>query len=287
MMIQSSVVNSLYNFATVNADEVAHLYPNGIQNICDRQIDGLIIENFLSPTEVDKVVSQLNRKGPLEGSPFGDILIYGPALYVSSEDTRQYCRDALEFRRFCRQLFSGGQDFEGRMSDVLSSLSGGRVVELPKAADGSDYTPASIRVLETDQFMGWHFENQFLHCTPGYRELIPQIELSDHLAYFMVLSDAEAGGELVLYDIQWHETEWTDTENGGRRRNGTINGRLIAEVMEDYPQMIISPKPGSLVIFDGGRILHRVSAVKGNRRRITIGGFVAFSRQREKVFYWS
>lgn len=286
-MIQSPVVKSLYNFATVNAEEVAQVYPNGIQDICDRQIDGLIIENILYPTEIGKVVSQLNRKGPLEGSPFGDILIYGPALYVSSEDTGKYCQEAVEFRHFCRQLFSGGRDFERRMSEVLSTLSGGRVVELPKAADGSEYTPASIRVLETDQFMGWHFENQFLHCTPGYRELINKIELSDHLAYFVVLSDPEAGGELVLYDIQWHETEWTDRENGGRGCNGTINGRPLAEVMEEYSQMTISPKPGSLVIFDGGRILHRVSAVKGKRRRITIGGFVAFSRQREKVFYWS
>jgi Rps23 Pro-64 3,4-dihydroxylase Tpa1-like proline 4-hydroxylase len=74
---------------------------------------------------------------------------------------------------------------------------------------------------------------------------------------------------------------------GGRKRNGTVNGKLIADVMENYQQMPIKPKPGSLVIFDDSRILHRVSTVEGNRRRITVGGFVAFSENGEKVYYWS
>ncbi len=277
----------LYNLVEIDAKDLARQYPDGIANICDRKIDGLIIENFLCAEDITKVVNQLNQKGPFEGSPFGDILIYGPALYVSDANTEDYCDQATQFRKYCRHLFRGGVDFETRLRSVLGMMSGGREVEVPKAVDGSEYTPTTIRVLEEGQFMGWHFGNQFLHCTPGYKYLATQINTDVHLGYFLVLSAAEAGGELILYDLEWDQTEWTDTENGGRKRNGMVNGQLIADVMEEYAQMPISPKAGSLVIFDDSRILHRVSTVQGPRRRITVGGFVAFSQQKDKVYYWS
>jgi hypothetical protein len=285
-MVAASVGKSLYHFAELDVTELTH-YPEGIRDICERRIDGLIVENFLSQEDVSKVVSQLTRKGPFPGSPFGDVLIYGPALYVSNSDIHQYCEEAVHFRTYCRQLFSGGADFETRLTEVLGAMSGGRPVELPTTPEGSPYTPSTIRVLEEGQFMGWHFENQFLHCTPGYRHLSTLVGPEDHLSYFVVLSASEAGGELILYDLEWSETDWPDKEHGGTKKNGLVGGKLIAEVMEDYDKMSISPRAGSLVVFDGGRILHRVSAVEGSRRRITVGGFVAFSRHREKVYYWS
>jgi hypothetical protein len=286
-MMTIAAPKTLYNLVEIDAQDLARHYPDGIQDICDRKIDGLIINNFLSQEDITKVVSQLNEKGPFEGSPFGEILIYGPALYVSETNIQEYCEQATQFREYCRHLFRGGVDFETRLEEVLDMMSGGREVTVPKAANGSDYTPTTIRVLEAGQFMGWHFGNQFLYCTQGYKHLASQINTEAHLGYNLTLSAAESGGEIVLYDLEWDETEWEDRENGGRKRNGTVNGKLIADVMEEYDKMIVKPKEGSLMIFDDSRILHRVSTVKGSRRRITVGGFVAFSQNREKVYYWS
>lgn len=285
-MIKSPVAKSFYNFVELDVSEIGN-YPQGIIDICDRQIHGLIVKNFLSEEDISRVVSRLTRKDPFPGSPFGDVLIYGPALYVCDADITQYCEEAVDFRKYCRQLFSGGADFETRLTEVIGAMSGGRPVQLPVTPDGYAYTPTTIRVLETGQEMGWHFENQFLHCTPGYRHLETIVEPNDHLSYFVVLSAANAGGELILYDLEWSETEWPDKEHGGTKKNGLVNGQLIASVMEDYDQMFLSPEAGSLVVFDAGRILHRVSAVEGSRRRITVGGFLAFSKEREKLFYWS
>jgi hypothetical protein len=285
-MIQSPVSKSLYNFVELDVSEIEK-YPEGIRDICDRRIHGLIVKNFFSQEDISRVLSRLTRKGPFPGSPFGDVLIYGPALYICDADITQYCEEAVKFRKDCRQIFSGGADFETRLTEVLGAMSSGSPVELPVTPDGYTYTPTTIRVLETGQEMGWHFENQFLHCTPGYRHLETIVEPDDHLSYFAVLSAADAGGELVLYDLEWSETEWPDKEHGGTRKNGLVNGKLISSVMEDYDKMYLSPEAGSLVVFDAGRILHRVSAVEGSRRRITVGGFLAFSKNREKLFYWS
>lgn len=285
-MIQSTLAKPIYNFIELDVSEI-YKYPQGIRNICDRHIHGMVVKNFFSQEDISNVVSQLTRKRPFPGSPYGDVLIYGPALYVCDADITQYCQEAIDFRKYCRQLFSQGTDFETRLTEILGAMSGDCPVELPVTPSGYAYTPTTIRVLETGQDMGWHFENQFLHCTPGYRHLETIVEPEDHLSYFVVLSAAEAGGELVLYDLEWSQTQWPDKEHGGTKKNGLVNGKLIADVMEDYEKMYLSPEAGSLVVFDAGRILHRVSAVEGSRRRITIGGFLAFSKHREKLFYWS
>lgn len=276
----------LYRFDEIDISDLG-AHPDGLEDICEGSVDGFVIRNAFSPDEAARIAAQLTRRGPFPDAPFGNILIYGPALYVSESDLVRYRREAKEFRSFCRDLFAPGHDFEERIDEILAAMSGGRAVGLPAAPDGEPYTPATIRVLEVGQDMGWHFENQFLHATVGYRHLATLINHSDHLSYFVVLETPQAGGELVLYDLKWNETEWLDTEKGGIKRSGTAGGRPIADVMKERATMALSPPPGSLVVFDGGNILHRVSAVEQGGRRVTIGGFTAFAKGRENVYYWS
>ena len=48
-----------------------------------------------------------------------------------------------------------------------------------------------------------------------------------------------------------------------------------------------NPEPGDLLIFYGGRIWHRVEPILGSKPRITLGGFINFSDDDKKCFYWS
>ncbi len=276
----------LYRLEEISADDVGDR-PDGLQEICDGRVDGFVIRDAFTRAEVEAVAARLTRVGPFPDAPFGNILIYGPALYVSESNLERYRSEATEFRSFCADLFGAGRDFETRITEILTAMASGRGVTLPAAPDGNPYTPATIRVLEVGQEMGWHFENQFLHATVGYRHLSTLINHSDHLSYFVVLETPKAGGELLLYDLKYNQTEWLDTEGGGIRRTGTAGGRPIGEVMQSCARIGFTPSPGSLVVFDGGNILHRVSAVEEAGRRVTIGGFVAFSKGRQGVYYWS
>ena len=42
-----------------------------------------------------------------------------------------------------------------------------------------------------------------------------------------------------------------------------------------------------MCIFAGGHIWHVVEPVVGDVDRLTVGGFLAFSHDRERVLYWS
>ncbi|WDD92629.1 2OG-Fe(II) oxygenase [Burkholderia sp. FERM BP-3421] len=276
-----------YRFEELDAADLAGTRPNGLADISEGRVDGLIIHNAFSREEIERVSSRLTRREPLPDSPFGKVLIYGPALYIAESDLERYRREAAEFRVFCAQLFEGGRDFSSRIAELLGAMTGGRGLRVPNAPDGEPYTHATVRVLEVGQGIGWHFENQFLHATRGYRHLSTLVSHTDHLGFFIVLEAPRAGGELMLYGMRWEETEWLDKERGGIAHTGTIRGRPITDVMENYPRMSVTPPPGSLLVFNGGTILHRVVPVAEGGRRVTIGGFIAFSKGRQDVYYWS
>ena len=42
-----------------------------------------------------------------------------------------------------------------------------------------------------------------------------------------------------------------------------------------------------MVVFGSGRLYHRVEQVRGPRSRVTFGGFLAFDKDRKRIFYWS
>jgi hypothetical protein len=42
-----------------------------------------------------------------------------------------------------------------------------------------------------------------------------------------------------------------------------------------------------LLFFYGGRIWHRVNPIEGATTRITLGGFAAFSKNDQDIYYWS
>jgi hypothetical protein len=54
-----------------------------------------------------------------------------------------------------------------------------------------------------------------------------------------------------------------------------------------FDSVRIETGPGDLFFFPSARLLHRVSPVAGPKARITLGGFLALDRNRERVVYWS
>ena len=49
----------------------------------------------------------------------------------------------------------------------------------------------------------------------------------------------------------------------------------------------IKPKPGELLIFNGGHIWHKVEDIKGKSDRITVGGFMDMSADKTKWLFWT
>ena len=166
--------------------------------------------------------------------------------------------------------------FTAILEAAMRQLSGGRGVALAKS-EGGTYTPATIRQLPPGHQIPVHCGNFFLQTT-GYRELAQIMALEDQLSYFTPMQTPLAGGELLIYELEWGDP------GTPVHANGIFDGQVIEQA---EPACVLAPEAGDLLLFDGGRYYHKVSPVPGDRDRWTIGGFLGFSKDMSEIIYWS
>lgn len=271
------MTNRLFDFIEIDIDDVRR-YPSIVQDIYARKINGAIIHHAFSDETVEAMLERLKRNDPplcQTTYPWGRV--YGRVLVSPNTDLSQYFEDAKKFRSSCKILFGEGQDFETRIEEILNRVAGGLSTAVPQYADHRTYAPATIRVLEPGQGLRLHCGNQFLHRLPKLQHLSTISDLKNQLSYFVMLNTAEAGGDLLVYDIEWAETQ-----------NGILDGgQSIDEVIDTYDSLPLNLNAGDLLLFDGGRIWHQVTPVIGQQIRITIGGFISYSQDHRQIYYWS
>jgi hypothetical protein len=244
-------------------------YPDGINEIYQGQIDGILLKVVFSRAEMLAVTHKLQNKNyQLETVGYGTTLGY--VLAAASGQIDKYLRTAANLRAELKRLFS--TNFEAKLEATLSQMSGGREIELAREDDERIYTPATFRFLHPHRGgIGLHRDNEFL-VQPSYQHLNKVAKMVNSLSYFIIVDTPEQGGDLVLYDVPQEQSKT----------------RIKDLDLEKCPKRIISTDIGDMIIFRGGDILHQVTPdVEGKKTRITIGGFLAISKDDQKIFYWS
>ena len=259
---------------TIAADAVKQ-YPDGINQIYQEQLEGMIIKNVFSGAEMLRVQQELESPDLKTydvryGATLGQILV------AKGNDLSAYWQQAKLFRTAIKSIFQ--TDFEAKVEALFSQMSGGRKIELP-TEKGHAYSPATIRLARPQQGgIPPHTGNEFLDDS-AYDYLKTIAKVINGLSYFIVINKPEKGGELVVYDLPPEVLNKQETE----LEKIVINKQNL----EQYPQRQIVPDVGDMVIFKGGNIMHKVADILGDKTRITIGGFLALSQDESKIYYWS
>lgn len=258
------VTNKWLNFDA----ELASNYPDGINQIYQGKIDGMLLKGVFSKAEMLEVKQKLESESDdLETVRYGTTL--GCVLMAAGSDIERYFKSAESFRAKLNKLFN--TSFEARVEGVLSKMSGGRKVEVARENDERLYTPATVRFVYPNRGgMAAHKNNDFLD-KPYYNHLNQVAKMVNALSYFIVIEKAEEGGDLLLYDLS-------------EKQSMTFTNDLD---LESYSKTYITPDVGDMIVFHGGNIVHQITDVKGNKTRITIGGFLAMSKDEQKFLYWS
>lgn len=281
--IETCTLDSLSSFAGI-AEEM--LYLDGL--------DGLVVRGAFPPecaataahrllTPHDDLVRceipthELHRGWDFEDTS-SDALPYVVCrdLISSPLDQIAYFDSALRFRRGCRRLFRGGPDFQERVEAVLRVLGGNRAVDVPRGPAGQPYAHATARIWTAGHEIGIHCGLEIL-TVPGYAPVRELVDVTGQLSYFVLLQAPASGGALFLHDVRFSQLD------ADRRIDGWPV-EIVAAMRASIPIQLV---PGDLVIFDGGRIFHRVSVVGEGPNRITIGGFVALGPDHQTVLYWN
>ncbi|MHC5719332.1 MAG: 2OG-Fe(II)-dependent halogenase WelO5 family protein, partial [Nostoc sp.] len=96
------------------------------------------------------------------------------------------------------------------------------------------------------------------------------------------------GGELVIYGLEWDGEELvfenTNSKNGYSSRLYQQSHQVFDQ---QYGSMTFKPNIGDMMLFDGGHFYHCIVPTIGDRTRITIGGFLSFSKEHDTIYYWS
>ena len=131
-----------------------------------------------------------------------------------------------------------------------------------------------------------HCENSFLkqlnhRLCKFFNETL---DIEEALSFYAVLQK-DAGGDLLLFDKQW--SDYT-VDTGGLDELTRKNKHLFFKQDDNMEQTRLELQEGDMVVFRAAQIWHCIDEVRGNRDRVTIGGFIAPSKQDKKTIYsWS
>lgn len=285
----------LFNFLDIHVSEIEK-HPNALQDMLyNRSFEGMIIRDVLPEDVVEKVTSRLKNEqvdmSEILDSKFADAsngaYTLGENIVFADSTLQQYFDYAGIFRQKCRTLFEGMLDFEALMESMLRSLSGGLTVEIPSGSQGQTYIPATIRKVPTNHEFPIHVGNDFLN-SPQSEHLRSLVDITDQLSFFVPLVLPEAGGELVIYGLEWDGEELSFENTSSSNPYGNRLYPQAHPVFDrEYGSMTFKPNIGDMMLFDGGRFYHCIVPTVGDRTRITIGGFLSFSKDHDSIYYWS
>ena len=273
----------LFNFKILNFDINSEDQCRLIKDVHQMKIDGFILKNVFSKEEVKEFLELTNE---IEATDFlktnTGTIIPDPFATISNLEERlqNYRNKKNKFDTF------GFEKFFGKLDEIMRFVGAPFDVQVPKLRlDQSNAVPATIRHFYPN--MG----GLFVHCgylfqvqSPVYYQAVEPMKKEGQLSFFIVMQQPESGGELTLYDMIW---EHVNAKDFPENNEFVLDKNGSKVYLKDVESKNFNPEPGDLLIFYGGKIWHRVEPILGTKPRITLGGFINFSDDEKKCFYWS
>jgi hypothetical protein len=278
-----------YNFLDISLSETFKY--NFGDKLLKKEIDGIIINNFLTRDDISKIINGFDELPNKDLTVINEGFIAYPLSFaqciqgitskkISEED---YYNIANDYRATFSKKF--GVDIESKFKALFEQIFPERTlnVPLPTKNNGS-FVPFNFRKLFPDYGeLKIHCENLFFNEFPEFFKLMSHaVKRKNDFSFFVVLQKAENGGGLRLFDARWKENEVEEF-----KEIGDTNNFVAAIESQNLNTQLINPEEGSIVVFSGGDIWHKIEKVLGTKSRITLGGFVSSGVEPNKMYFWA
>jgi hypothetical protein len=288
-----------YNFRTIELDELLK-DENAIWELYTNQKDGFLIKNFLTEKEVDTVMSNFDKA--LNDNPaYTAVGFTYPPIFAEfsnriKQETSENKKIAIEdyFKRtetFNEDFKNNfGVNIKGKIESLFNSLAGGREVGVADGMNEKGHYPfGTMRYLTPEKgLMSVHCGNYFGKTfEESYSDLTKKVAVENQMSYFIMLQEPEEGGELTLFNFRWKAGQTKINPSEDNEIIQPDGSKMYVENTKEIIKDKIRPKKGDMILFQGGNIWHRVETVKGATPRITFGGFIGMSLNKDKIYYWS
>jgi len=274
----------------VRASDTARI-ANGIDDLYNDLLDVIIVRRAFAPEPLAAAGAKLDRDDvspgwarPNEKMPVEDIQLLGtdtPATptYAAPRGASidAYLESAARHQADADGVFQPDFDATREFQKVLGQCAGGRPVAIATNADGRAFVPYTIRRLVDGQQIGIHHDYHYPLAL--YKDLAPQLDTTTLVSFVVTLGAPQAGGELFVYAAGPNTPDVPKLPNGFQYDLDAIEKRY------HFAKFVM--EVGDLFLLASGRCLHRVGKIGGPRARVTMGGFLALDKARERVLFWS
>ncbi len=290
MRRRASPDQDLFRFYDVAAGDIA-AFADAIAEIHAGTYTGLVLRGALSPVACQALLDALaqqqdafERVGfPMRvGASAPPFTLGRPLMLSPAPET--YRAAAAAFNAAASRLWGQPEEPRRSIESWLAPFAGGRPVQ-PARHGPAPCAMATVRVLPPGCDIGAHVGNDFVFL-PQAAALAETVDVRCQLSWFVPLRAAERGGELEVYGLGFDDTAplRRDRPPGS---DGMDELKGLTFLVDLADSQLVAPRAGDLVLFDGGRWYHRVRPVGGEHSRVTLGGFLAFSPDHERIVYWS
>ena len=255
------------------------MWSGSIPRLLAGTLRGVVVHDLLPTRATARLVSRLQRDKTLPRVPMGGQLV-GESLGLSLDRAVGPRKDAYfdSADAIHRQLagLTTGRTLDALLAAALSVMARPMSLSLAQQ-DGQPRAPVVFRRLPRGGRIPPHAELEQLDRTP-YNRFKSQLDPTTLLSFVLCLQPATAGGHLRVHDLAW-----SDYDRRANRGGHTQPAEQLRGVSATDP----ATRAGSLVVFDGGRWFHEVTAVEGEQERWSVGGFVARRADGSGLLYWS
>ncbi|HYL24684.1 MAG TPA: hypothetical protein VEV21_09845 [Burkholderiales bacterium] len=260
------------------ADAGAHA--EAFEQLRAGELQAIIVHRVYPPELLEAVVARLERNEP-------DFLqtwfpekfrswFFGRNLNLADPRLPGYFDEAARFHAQLEDLFASGLGFARHVGGLLGRLDCGQpFVSAPGPAPGTQYMFTTLRAHAESGYLPAHFDNE-QRVRASYGHLRTLVELN-MMSFVLVLAQPEAGGALEVFDL------CVEPQDARLLNDDSVSERPDVSLLESVSFCL---PPGTLIVLDSGRYLHRLTPVHGARKRWTACSFMARARARAATYCW-
>ncbi|MEX2410861.1 MAG: hypothetical protein WD607_05715 [Candidatus Paceibacterota bacterium] len=264
-----------------------------LSSLFQRNTDIINIDNFINLNTADKLLSTLRISDKNEDNGYFRLPdgCFFPFPYSIIRGDQENATEALNNylssnKAFSKRFFTSEHAAANVIRKQIEQSGGTKLLCLPNQICLS---PLSFRVLFSGKNgIDIHCENAFLNQLDSEfkKNIYEVIDLENALSLFITLQAPEEGGELVLFNKTWENTQINVNETSYEERHNIDGSIFKNRGHTNIEHYMIKPKKCSATIFRAAQIWHSINYIGGNLDRVTIGCFIAEGKD-GNIYYWA
>lgn len=244
-----------------------------LQDILLDKYDAIIIKNCLSAEKNTAIKLQLDKfQKKTFKKRFGEI--FGYVLH-NSDDYNHYLEEAAKFNIEIDTLFDG--NFKEWFTHLMQQMDSRKPIS--NIVNDDALLCCNIKVMGNGlKGLEPHNELTLYKEIPALDNIKYKIDISQQLSFFVLLSKPNSGGRLVFYEksnFNWFINKYS------------IHHPFVKLNLYFRKKQIIDLEEGDAILFNAGKIWHRIEDIIGEKPRITLQNFINLNIKKDGLVYWT